>query len=94
MAWRHNICRFIVKSTATITDLQGEAPALVRQVEREGVLNITRHGRTVAFMVSREIMEGILETVDLQQNKELMRLVDQDKSGKVKYSPLTDEDEN
>jgi len=46
----------------------------------------------VAFLVSREVMESILETMELQKNSTLMKLVRDFKAGKVKFTKVPDED--
>jgi PHD/YefM family antitoxin component YafN of YafNO toxin-antitoxin module len=71
--------------------LQAQAPGLVRQAEAEGVVPISRHGRTVVFLISRDKMAGLLETMELQKNAELMSLVKQDRAGKVVYTDVPDE---
>jgi PHD/YefM family antitoxin component YafN of YafNO toxin-antitoxin module len=63
----------------------------VRQAEAEGVVPISRHGRTVVFLISRDKMAGLLETMELQKNAELMSLVKQDRAGKVVYTDVPDE---
>ena len=76
----------------TITELAASVPKAVRETEQFGVRGITRNGKAVAFLVSREVMESILETMELQKNSELMRLVKQDRTGKVVYTKVPDED--
>ena len=73
-----------------IADLQAEAPALIRQAEAEGIVPIAQDGRTVAFLVSREKMAALLETMELQKNAELMALVRADKAGQVKFTLVPD----
>ena len=73
-----------MKDIATISDLQAEASGIVRQAEAEGIVPISRNGRTVVFMVSKAKLGAILETMELVQDEELMRLVKEDKAGRVK----------
>lgn len=80
-----------MSSTASISALQDDASGVVRQAEAEGIVPISRNGRTVAFVVSREKFSALLETMELQKNSELMGLVRQDKAGKVRFSPVPDE---
>jgi hypothetical protein len=65
---------------------------VVRAAQKRGVLGLTRRGRLVAFMVSRDTMESLLETMELQKNRELMALVRRDKAGQVVFRPLPDEE--
>lgn len=73
----------------TISELAKDAPGAIRGVEKAGIRGITRHGRAVCFLVSREVMESILETMELQKNDELMALVRKDKAGELKFKPVT-----
>src|ERR1051325_430134 len=52
-----------MKSTVTISELQAQAPKCVRRAEQEGALTIARHGRAVAFLVSRDRMEALIESL-------------------------------
>jgi hypothetical protein len=65
--------------------LAASVPKAIRQIEEFGVRGITRNGKTVAFLVSRAVMESILETIELQKNSKLMALVKADKAGKVRF---------
>lgn len=76
----------------TISQLSASAPRAIRETEDYGVRGITRNGRAVAFLVSREVMESILETMELQKNSTLMKLVRDFKAGKVKFTKVPDED--
>lgn len=89
---RHRLSIFCVKTTdLTITELAREAPKAIRQTEEIGIRGITRNGKSVAFLVSRSVMESILETMELQKNRKLMDLVKADKAGRVAYTPMPSE---
>jgi predicted YcjX-like family ATPase len=75
----------------TITELATAAPRAIRETEEMGIRGITRSGKTVAFLVSRVVMESILETMELQKNGELMKLIKADKAGKVSFKKVPDE---
>lgn len=80
-----------VKHIATISDLQKDVSGLVREAETEGVVPISRNGRTVVFLISKGKLGGLLETMELQKNDELMALVKSDKAGAVKFTDVPDE---
>ena len=82
----------MITTSLTISQLAGSAPKAIRETEEVGVRGITRNGKAVAFLVSRDVMESILETMELQKNRELMALVKADKAGRIKFTPLTDEE--
>ena len=82
-----------MKSTnLTVTELATGAPKAIRDTEKMGIRGITRNGKSVAFLVSRSMMESILETMELQKNEHLMELVKADKAGKIAYTDFSDED--
>ena len=75
----------------TITELAASVPRAVRETEAFGVRGITRNGKAVAFLVSRSVMESILETMELQKNQRLMKLIKADREGKVPFAKVPDE---
>ena len=54
-----------MKSTYTITEAQAELPGLVRKADDGGAIAITRHGATVAYVVSKMTPEPPKEVQDL-----------------------------
>jgi hypothetical protein len=76
----------------TITELTRSTPKAVRETEAMGIRGIIRNGRAVAFLVSRSVMESILETMELQKDNRLMAQIRAHKSGKLKFTPLSDEE--
>lgn len=80
-----------MSSGSSISELQADASSILKQAETEGIVPISRDGRTVAFLVSREKLAAILETIELQKDERLMELVRADKAGQVKFSPVPDE---
>ncbi len=74
----------------TISELATSVPKAVRETERLGIRGITKRGKAVAFLVSREVMESILETMELQKDSRLMDLVKADRAGKVTFARVPD----
>ena len=58
-------------------------------------ITLRQREETVAFLVPRERMEALLETMEVMANPAAMRAIRRDQSGKGKYLPLSvlDEDE-
>ncbi|NOS70297.1 MAG: hypothetical protein HOP33_10245 [Verrucomicrobia bacterium] len=77
-----------MKNIATVADVSEDVSGYVKKAEAEGIIPISRSGRTVAFLVSREKLAALLETMELQSNSDLMALVKSDREGKVKFSPV------
>lgn len=74
-----------VKTTLNIAEAQAQLPRLVRSKK---TVTICRRGETVAFLVSRERMERIFETLEIASNSDAMKAVRRARSGKSKYIPL------
>ena len=93
MTWQPlSISIIYVKTTdLTITELATSAPKAVRETEEVGIRGITRNGKAVAFLVSRAVMESILETMELLKNPRLMELLKADKAGRIAYTPVPNE---
>jgi hypothetical protein len=79
-----------VKNIASVSDVAEDVSGFVKKAEAEGIVPISRSGRTVAFLVSREKLAALLETMELQTDADLMALVKADRAGKVKFSPVPD----
>ena len=74
-----------VKTTLNITEAQTRLPRLLRAKK---TVAICRRGETVAFLVSRERMESIFETLEILSNPEAMKAIRRARSGKGHYLPL------
>jgi prevent-host-death family protein len=77
-----------MKCTYTITEAQARLPQLVRETAGGGTLAITRHGETAAYLVSKDRLEGMLETLELLANPEVLKAVESDRKGRIRYAPL------
>ena len=74
-----------LKTMLNVTEAQAQLPRLLRSKK---TVTIHRRGETVAFLVSRERMESIFETLEILSNPEAMKAVRRARSGKGKYIPL------
>lgn len=77
-----------MSSTYSVTDAQTQLPRLIRQAEKGEPVRIRRRNETVAYLVSRERMEAIVETIELLANPDAMKAVADHRSGKTKLLPL------
>jgi PHD/YefM family antitoxin component YafN of YafNO toxin-antitoxin module len=82
-----------VKTTYSITSAQANLPRLVRESEN-ALIKITKRDETVAYVVSKERMESILETLEIMGNPKAMEAIRKDRAGKTKYYPLESLDED
>lgn len=81
-----------MKTTLSATEAQRK---LLQFVESKETITLRQREETVAFLVPRERMEALLETMEVMANPAVMRAIRRDQSGKGKYLPLSvlDEDE-
>jgi prevent-host-death family protein len=82
------------KSTVTISELQATAAQCVRRAEKNGVVTISRHGRAVAFLISRGRMEAIIESLQIPGNPKAMEAIMRYEAGKAKMRDVSCLDED
>ena len=80
-----------MKTTLTVTEA---GKKLARLVQSKETIALRSREETVAFLVPRERMEALLETMEVMANPEAMRAIRRDQSGKGKYLPLSALDED
>jgi hypothetical protein len=79
-----------MKNIVSATQGQAGFSSLLKLSQAEGIVPVSKNGRVEAFMVSREKMASILETIELQKDAGLMALVKQHKAGKLKFEEVPD----
>jgi len=77
-----------MKTTYSISGAQSNLPRLVREAGDGGAIAITRHDDTVAYVVSRERMEAIMETMEILASPDAMRALRAYEQGKTRFHPL------
>ena len=82
-----------MNSTVTISELQAQAPRIVRETERRGMTAVTRHGRIAAFLISKDRVEAMIETMEILSDAGAMNAIRQFESGKMQMKPVTCLDE-
>ena len=82
-----------MKTTYTITEAQARLPALVRETAGGAAVAITRHGETAAYLLSRERLEGMLETLELLAHPDAMAAIAADRKGALRFQPVEALDE-
>jgi hypothetical protein len=80
-----------MKTTLSVTEAQRK---LLRLVASKETITLRQREETVAFIVPRERMEALLETMEIMANPAAMRAIRRDQCGKGKYLPLSVLDEN
>ena len=64
-----------MKTAVTTTEAQANLPKLLKLLPRQKSLTITNHGRIAAFLVSKDRMEAIIETMEVLANPKAMKAI-------------------
>ncbi len=75
-----------MNSTYSVSRAQANLPKLLKEAE-DHVVAITRHDERVAYIVSKEQLESLIETLEIMSNPKAMKAVRDAKAGRVKYHP-------
>ena len=84
---------FIVKNTYSVAKAQANFTRILKEAEEHPV-GITRHDETVAFILSRERMDAIVETLEIMANPDAMKAIREHGAGRTKFLPLSVLDED
>ena len=76
------------KSTYTVTAAQSQLPRLIREAEMGRPIAISRRDETVAYILSQERLEAIVETMELLANPKARKAIDDHRAGKTRFLPL------
>lgn len=77
-----------MKSTYSVSKAQNRFPRLLREAAKSGAIVITRHDETVAYVVARERMEAIVETMDVLSNPMALKAIRDYEQGRTSFFPL------
>jgi antitoxin YefM len=78
-----------MKATYSVSEAQSQLPRLLKDAEKGEAVSIRRHNETVAYLLSRERMEAIVETLEILGNRAAMRTIRQHQGGKLRFTPLS-----
>ena len=76
-----------------MSEAQSALPRLVREAEDGDVVAIARRDETVAYLVSREHLEAIVETMELLGNPRARKALADHQAGRTRFFPLSALDE-
>ena len=77
-----------MKNTYSVAKAQANFTRILKEAEKHPI-SITRHDETVAFILSRERMDAIVETLEIMANPEAMKAVREHQAGKTTFHPLS-----
>ena len=79
-----------MKSSYSIAAGQKNFPEVVAASEKGEPIPIERHGETVAYVISKDRFDAVLETMELLSNPEFVETLRKYESGKTKWTSLED----
>jgi PHD/YefM family antitoxin component YafN of YafNO toxin-antitoxin module len=82
-----------MKNTYNVARAQANFTLLLKQAEQQPVA-ITRHDETVAYILSANRMQAIIETLEIMGNSDAMNAIREHQSGKTRFVPLSALDDN
>jgi PHD/YefM family antitoxin component YafN of YafNO toxin-antitoxin module len=69
-------------------------PKVVRGLKKSGSLAISNRGRTVAYLISRDRVEAMLETMEIMGNPKAMKAIRAYETGKARFKDVACLDED
>ena len=82
-----------MKNTYSVAKAQANFTRILKEAEKN-LIGITRHNETVAFILSRERMDAIVETLEIMANPDAMKAIREHQAGKTKFLPVSALDED
>ena len=73
------------RSTITAAELHAQTPKILRQTQRRGMMAVTSAGQVTAFLVSRDRLMAMIETMEIQANPKAMKAIHEFESGQGKF---------
>ena len=83
-----------MNSTYSIVEAQSQLSKLIKWAQHSAPIAITKHQKTVAYLISQERLQAIVETLEILANPKAMKALRTAKAGKAKYKVLNLNDEN
>lgn len=80
--------------TLEMAKARKDLPRLVRGLKKVGSLAISNRGRTVAYLISRDRVEAMLETIELLGNPKAMKAIRDYEAGRTRCQPVEVLDED
>jgi len=80
---------FIVKNTYSISDLSRNPASIMRRAEQQGAVTVCRNGHIVGFIVSRDRMEAMLETLEIMADPGAMKAIREYEAGKTRFKEVS-----
>ncbi|MEO7300146.1 MAG: type II toxin-antitoxin system Phd/YefM family antitoxin [Verrucomicrobiota bacterium] len=82
-----------MKTAYSVSKAQSNLPRVLKEAE-DHVIAITRRDETIAYLISKERLESLIESLELMSNPKAMKAIRDAKAGRTKYLPLSALDED
>jgi prevent-host-death family protein len=79
----------MLKAIVTVEEARANLPRLLKQLGRTKAITITKRGRIAAFLVSKDRMEAIIETMTILANSTAMRAITDYETGRSKGKDIS-----
>jgi len=79
-----------MSSTYSITKGQARFPKVIKQAQAGPVVTITNREETVAYIIGRERMAAIVETIEILGNPAAAQAIEEYRAGKTKFGKIED----
>jgi len=79
----------MARSTYSVTRAQSQLPRLVRRAESGALVGIARRDEKVAYLLSREYLEAIVETMEVLANPAAQKAIAAHRAGRTRFVPLS-----
>ena len=76
-------------STYSVTQAQSQLPRLLRQAESGALVGIARRDETVAYLLSRDHLEALVETMEILANPRAQKAIAEHRAGRTRFVPLS-----
>jgi prevent-host-death family protein len=80
-----------MKRSYSIAAGQKSFPKVVAESEKGEPVPIERHGQTVAYVISKERFDALLETTELLSNPEFVEQLRKYEAGEIRWTKLAPE---
>ena len=77
------------RSTYSVKQAQSQLPRLLREAERGALVGIARREETVAYLLSRDYLEAIIETMEILANPATQKAIADHRAGRTRFVPLS-----
>ncbi len=81
---------YAMKTSFSIAASQKNFPKIVAASEKGDPIPISRHGETVAYVISKDRFDAVLETMELLSNPEFVKTLGTYESDETSWTALKD----